>query len=166
MSDRAVILVADDSEEDILLIQKAFVRAHVPNPIFVVRGGAEAISYLKGEGRYSRRDEFPLPDLMLLDLKMPGEDGFDVLRWIGQQPGLRSMRIVVLTSSDHIRDVNQAYRLGANSFMVKPSDFQNFVELGKSLQTYWLHQSKAPEISREQNPTDVKHPQRRDENKN
>jgi DNA-binding NarL/FixJ family response regulator len=81
-------------------------------------------------------------------------DGFEVLRWIRHQPGLNSLRVVVLTSSDHIRDVNQAYQLGANSFMVKPTDFQNYVEVGKTLQTYWLKHSQAPQISRDaQQPT-------------
>ena len=149
MPERAVILIADDSEEDIILIRKAFEKADVPNPIFAVRNGAEAISYLKGQDRFSNRDEFPLPDLMLLDLKMPGEDCFDVLRWVREQPGLKSLRVVVLTSSDFIREVNEAYQLGANSFMVKPSDFQSFVELGKSISTYWLRQSRTPETSRE-----------------
>src|SRR5881296_1298924 len=104
MPERAVILVADDSEEDILLIRKAFERGHITNPFFAVKSGDEAISYLKGEGKYSNRDEYPLPGLLLLDLKMPGTDGFEVLCWIRHQPGLSSMRIVVLTSSDHIRD--------------------------------------------------------------
>ena len=111
--------------------------------------GEAAIAYLLGSDPYHDRRKHPLPDLLLLDLKMPGIDGFEVLTWIRQQPGLSSLRVVVLTASDHIRDVNQAYQLGANSFMVKPSDFQNFVEFGKSIQTYWLRQSKAPETSRQ-----------------
>src|SRR5439155_25134350 len=101
----------------------------------------------KGEGRFSSREEYPLPHLLLLDLKMPRTDGFDVLRWIRHQPGLSSLRVLVLTGSDHIRDVNQAYQLGANSFMVKPDDFQNFVQLSKNLQTHWLGQRKAPQNS-------------------
>jgi CheY-like chemotaxis protein len=80
---------------------------------------------------------------------MPGIDGFEVLRWIRQKPGLSLLRVIVLTGSDHIRDVNQAYQLGANSFMVKPSDFENFVELGKCIQTHWLRHSKAPETCRQ-----------------
>jgi len=149
MPERAVILVCDDSEDDILLIRRAFEKALLTNPLFAVRSGDEAILYLKGEGKYSRRDEYPLPDLLLLDLKMPGKDGFDVLRWIRQQPGIKNLRVVVLTGSRDLGDVNQAYQLGANSFMVKPSEFENYVELGKNLVTYWLRESKAPEISRE-----------------
>jgi CheY-like chemotaxis protein len=113
-----------------------------------VRDGEEAVAYLKGEGRYFDREEYPVPDLLLLDLKMPRMDGFEVLRWIRQQPGLSPLRVVMLTSSEDIRDVNVAYRLGANSFMVKPMDFENVVELGKVLRDYWLKMDKAPEISR------------------
>jgi len=148
MPDQSLILLADDSAEDTFIIRQAFERAHVPNPLHAVSSGDEAISYLKAEGRYANREEYPLPDLFLLDLKMPGLDGFDVLRWIRRQPGLGSMRVVVLTSSDQLHDVNQAYQLGANSFMVKPADFDNFIELGKSLQNYWLRHSEAPQISR------------------
>jgi len=148
MSERAVILLADDSEDDALLIRQAFQKAFIPSPLYVVTSGEEAIAYLKGEFKYSNRDEYPLPDLLLLDLKMPGTDGFQVLRWIRQTPGLSELRVLVLTSSDHIRDVNEAYTLGANSFMVKPTDFQNFIELSKSIQDYWLLKSKAPETQR------------------
>ena len=104
--------------------------------------------YLAGEGQYSNRAEYPLPDLILLDLKMPKVDGFDVLLWIRRQPGFGSIPVVVLTSSDAIRDVNRAYALGANSFMVKPLDFENLMELTRFLTSYWLQLSKAPEISR------------------
>ena len=148
MSEQAVILLVEDREDDVLLIRKAFDRASVNNPLYVVRTGEEAISYLEGVGAYANRAEYPLPDLLLLDLKLPGSDGFDVLRWVRQQPGLSALRVVVLTSSDHIRDVNQAYRLGANSFMVKPMDFQNYIELSKALQGYWLNLSKTPETFR------------------
>jgi CheY-like chemotaxis protein len=148
MPEQSLILLADDCPEDIFIIREAFERAHVANPIYSVSSGEEAISYLKGEGLYSNRVEYPLPDLLLLDLKMPRVDGFDVLRWIRQHSGLGLMRVVVLTSSDQLQDVNEAYRLGANSFMVKPADFENFIELGKAVQNYWLRQSQAPHISR------------------
>ena len=79
---------------------------------------------------------------------MPGIDGFDVLRWIRQQEGFSSIRVVVLTSSDAIRDVNRAYALGANSFLVKPLEFENVLETAKLLQTYWLKINKSPEVRR------------------
>jgi CheY-like chemotaxis protein len=148
MSEQAIILLAEDRDDDVVLIRKSFEKALVPHTFFVVKNGEETISYLAGEGRFSNRAEFPLPDLLLLDLKMPGMDGFDVLRWIKSQPQLSSLRIVVLTSSDSIYDVNLAYNLGANSFMVKPFEFENTLELARLITHYWLKKNKAPDISR------------------
>lgn len=155
MPERAVILLVEDREDDVLLVRKAFEQGGIQNPLFVVRGGEEAISYLAGVGKYQSRSEYPLPDLVLLDLKMPGTDGFEVLRWIKQQPQLRNLRVIVLTSADELRDVNNAYDLGANSFMVKPSDFENTVEMAKTLTKYWLRMSKAPEASRPKNANGI-----------
>jgi CheY-like chemotaxis protein len=116
----------------------------------VAQTGEEAVAYLSGEGRYRNRTEFPLPALVLLDLKMPGMDGFDVLKWVREQPGLSLLRVVVLTSSDSMRDVNLAYQLGANSFLVKPVDFDRFVEISQALSGYWLWLDRAPDIARPQ----------------
>jgi len=148
MSDQCVILLAEDLEEDIILIRRAFGKAGVKNPLFVVRNGEEAIAYLSGVGHYAHRDEFPLPNLLLLDLKMFGVDGFDVLRWLKQQPELSNLRVVVLTSSEDIRDVEEAYRLGASSYLVKSLDFQDTVSLAKLVTEYWLRMNTAPEVSR------------------
>ena len=116
----------------------------------LVRDGEEAMAYLAGEGKFQDRAEFPFPDLVLLDLKMPRVDGFEVLRWIREHPKIRNLRVVVLTSSHQLRDVNEAYRLGANSFLVKPLDFENFVETSKALRSYWLVLDHAPEVPREE----------------
>lgn len=148
MADRGVILLAEDTEDDVLLIKRAFARGGVRQPIYVVHDGEEAIWYLKGEGKFSNRDEYPLPDLLLLDLKMPIMDGFQVLRWVRQQPNLVALRILVLTSSDSLRDVNLAYKLGANSFLVKPLEFENYAQLGKLIQDYWLERDKQAEVFR------------------
>ncbi len=152
MTDHAVMLIAEDREDDVLLIRRCLTRAHIFNPIQVVRNGDEVIAYLKAEGKFARRDEYPLPSLLLLDLKMPRTDGFEVLRWIREQPGLKALRVIVLTSSEDMRDVNEAYELGANSFLVKPIDFENFVEIGRFLKDYWLRIDKAPDISRPERP--------------
>lgn len=148
MPDRDVILLAEDRDDDVLLVRQAFDQAGIRNPLYVVHNGQEAISYLKGEGPFASREEFPLPSLLLLDLKMPGVDGFEVLEWIRQQPGLSSLRVVVLTSSDQMKDVNRAYQAGANSFLVKPHDFENLIALSRTILTFWVNQSKAPDISR------------------
>src|SRR5882757_2445361 len=114
MAEHAVILLAEDEKCCVLLIRRAFEQAHIPNPLHVVWNGQEAIAYLKGEGKYSNREEYPLPDLLLLDLKMPRVNGFAVLQWIRAQPGVAPLRVLVLASHDQIRDVNEAYKLGAN----------------------------------------------------
>src|SRR6266404_2042107 len=143
MSDQALILVVEDTEDDVLLIRRAFQKDKVANPLQVVRTGEDAIEYLKGEGRFSNRSEYPLPELVLLDLKLPGTDGFEVLKWIRRQPGLSAMRVVVLTSSTQMDDVNKACKIGANSFLVKPVDFEQFVAIAHALHGYWLWLSKA-----------------------
>jgi CheY-like chemotaxis protein len=148
MPEQAVILVAEDREDDRILIHRAFEKAGVINPMHFVANGEEAIAYFKGEGKYSRRDEFPLPSLLLLDLKMPKADGFDVIRWVRQQKELSGIRIVVLTGSDEMRDVNQAYQLGANSFLVKPLDFERFTDITRAIKGYWLWLDKSPGASR------------------
>ncbi len=146
--ERKFILIAEDHEDEILLIRQAFRKANIINPLYFVRDGEEAIEYLKGEGRYANRAEYPLPDLFLLDLKMPKVDGFEVLEWVRQQPGFRTLRIVVLTNSTDVRDVNRAYRLGADSFLIEPVDFAQFVELSQAVKGYWLWLSTAPEVYR------------------
>ena len=148
MAELAMILLVEDREDDIILIQSALRKGRVKNPIHVVRDGDEALAYLKGEGKFSNRVEFPLPTLVLLDLKLPRLDGFEVLKWIRSRPGLKTMRIIVLTSSEQIRDVNRAYEMGANSFLVKPLDFEQFVATGELINQYWLGMDREPKATR------------------
>ena len=148
MLEQTVILLVEDLEDDVLLIRRAFAGAFIDNPLHVVRDGEEALDYLQGRGRYSNREEYPLPHLILLDLKMPKMDGFDVLTWMRQQSGIQAIPVVVLTSSDHIKDVNRAYALGARSFLVKPLDFQQYTQLTKLLHEFWMMTSKIPDVSR------------------
>src|SRR6478672_2236577 len=108
---------------------RAFEKAGIKNPVQVAADGEEAVAYLTGQGEFSDRASYPLPHLVLLDLKLPKMDGFQVLQWIRTSAHLPGLRVVVLTSSDNIRDVNLAYSLGANSFLVKPMDFDRVVEL-------------------------------------
>lgn len=148
MPEHAVILLAEDEEDYVLLVRKAFNDAGIPNPLHVVSTGVEVMAYFQGTGKYSNRDEYPLPDLLLLDLKLPGYSGLEILAWVRSQPALARLRILVLTSSDRIKDVNDAYRLGANSFLTKPYDFLNLVEFSRLIQEFWLRASKCPQSSR------------------
>ena len=143
-----VILVAEDQESDVLLLRRAFDRAGIETPVQVVSDGEEAIAYLEGVGKFANRAEHPLPDLLLLDLKMPRKDGFDVLQWLQGQPALASLRTVVLTTSDRIWDVNRAYELGANSFLVKPLDSAEFSDMIHAVYRYWLTLDKRPNLER------------------
>ncbi|PWU10767.1 MAG: two-component system response regulator [Verrucomicrobia bacterium] len=148
MSEQAVFLLVEDDENDIVLIRRSFIKANVLNPVYVVRSGEEAIEYLSGDGKYANRHEYPLPGLILLDLRLGKMDGLDVLRWVRKQTGLSNLRVVILTASDDMRDVNAAYQAGANSFLIKPLDFERFVEVSQAISGYWLWLDKAPDSSR------------------
>jgi CheY-like chemotaxis protein len=141
-----VILLAEDDPNDVLLIQRAFQRSHVANPLQVVRDGEEALAYLSGQGPFADRERHPLPVLMLMDLKMPRKSGLEVLEWVRQQPGLKRLPITVLTSSNQSPDINRAYELGANSYLVKPAGFDSLLELVKNLDMYWLILNEKPEL--------------------
>jgi CheY-like chemotaxis protein len=141
-----LILLADDDPNDVFLIQRAFQKTSLRNPMRVVNDGEEAVAYLNGDGEFSDRCRYPLPMLLLLDLKMPRKSGFEVLNWVRQQRGLKRLVIVVLTSSNQSSDVNQAYDLGVNSYLVKPAGFDNLLHLVESLEKYWLELSEKPEV--------------------
>jgi CheY-like chemotaxis protein len=141
-----VILLAEDDPNDVLLIQRAFQRNHVANPVQVVRDGEEALAYLSGQAPFADRERHPLPVLMLMDLKMPRKSGPEVLEWVRQQPGLKRLPIIVLTSSNQSPDINRAYELGANSYLVKPAGFDSLLDLVKNLDMYWLILNEKPEL--------------------
>jgi CheY-like chemotaxis protein len=138
------VLIAEDDPSDIFLLQRAFTAAAVPASLHFVRDGQEAIDYLGGEASFSDRATYPLPDLMLLDLKMPRLNGFDVLEWLRKQPGLRRLLVTILTSSDQARDIDRAYDLGANSYLLKPHGTHELSDLVTRLQRYWLELNQRP----------------------
>lgn len=140
-------LLVEDDYNDILLIQRAFRQANIQLPLTIVSDGDEAISYLQRQGKYADSDRYPLPILILLDLKLPRRSGLEVLAWIGQQPSLRRLLVVVLTSSQENDDLDRAYDLGANSYLVKPIDFQDFVRLVELVDAYWLQLNQSPRIA-------------------
>ncbi len=138
------ILLAEDNPDDILLIRMAFNRAGFPNPLEVVRNGAEAIQYLKGQGRYANRELFPIPAVILLDLNMPIMSGFEVLTWLRQRPEWKCLPVVVLTTSFYGPDIEKAYDLGANSFVTKSVELEEFVGTVRQLCKFWLHDTRLP----------------------
>ncbi len=132
------ILLAEDDENDIFLMKRAFARANITNPLMVVRNGQEAIDYLAGKGDYGKRDKNPLPGMLLLDLKMPWMDGFDVLRWIRGQPQFNTLPVVVLTSSKLQEDIDKSRQLGVFDYRVKPHGFEDLVRLLTDVCQCWL----------------------------
>lgn len=146
IADNTILLVEDDPN-DILLTQRAFYKANVKNPVQVLKDGEEALLYLSGKQMYADRDRYPLPILILLDLKLPRKSGFEVLTWLRQQPGLKLLPVVVLTSSGENSDIQQAYNLGANSYLVKPVGFDPLFEMIKQINLYWLGLNKKPIVN-------------------
>ncbi|MBB3210169.1 CheY-like chemotaxis protein [Rhodopirellula rubra] len=140
------ILIVEDLVADARLIARSMKKAKIANPIVVVTDGEQAIEYLEGTGIYTDRKQHPLPVLVLLDLKLPKRDGFDVLKWVRQQDGLKRLPIVVLTSSARSPDVNRAYDLGANSYLVKPVEGESLVEMFRQLDVYWMVMNQLPEL--------------------
>jgi CheY-like chemotaxis protein len=142
-ADRPILLVEDD-ENDILLFQRAAREAGIQNAVSVARDGQEAIDYLAGHQQFADRNRFPLPGLLLLDIKMPRKTGLDVLEWLSGQPHLRLLPVIMFTSSPRSDDVAQAYRLGANAFVVKPSSFERRNELARVIKVFWLEFNHLP----------------------
>jgi len=140
------ILQVEDDPNDVFLLQHAMKKAGVKNPIQVANDGQQAIDYLKGVGKFADREQFPLPGLVLLDLKLPYVMGLEVLKWIRQQPGM-VMVVVLLTASGDDADVAAAYRLGANGFLVKPSQASKLVDMAKAIKDFWLTHNTLPQES-------------------
>jgi CheY-like chemotaxis protein len=140
----ASILLAEDDPNDVMLIQRAFLKAGLGDRLQVVRDGDQAITYLSGLEKYVDRSLYPFPFLLLLDLKMPGVDGFEVLEWIRKDPALKRLLVVVLTSSNLQSDVDRAYDLGANSYLVKPVEFEAMMNLIQRFEAYWAELNRMP----------------------
>ncbi len=141
------ILLVEDDYNDVLLIQRAFRKANIKPSVSNVSDGDEVLLYLQGEGKYADRSQYPLPLLILLDLKLPRRSGLEVLAWIRQQPKFKRLLVIVLTSSQEDSDLTQAYDLGANSYLVKPIDFQEFVRLVELIDAYWFKTNQVPQIA-------------------
>ena len=143
-SDIVEILLVEDDPNDVELTLHALKQHNLANRIEVVRDGAEALEFLFGSGAYAQRDVENGPRVVLLDLKLPKVDGLEVLQRVKADPRTQAIPVVVLTSSREERDVVESYKLGANSYIVKPVDFEQFVETMRQLGLYWLLLNQPP----------------------
>jgi CheY-like chemotaxis protein len=140
------MLLVDDSQDDLSLLRIAFKKAEVNIPLQEVHNGEEAIAYLKGESPFDDRTKYPLPAVMLLDLNMPMNNGFEVLRWLGSQPSLKRISVIILTASVRLEDVEQALDLGANAFLVKPTNLEGLVRMIRCLGD-WIQINHFPPLN-------------------
>jgi CheY-like chemotaxis protein len=139
------ILLIEDSENDALLMQRALRKSTVTESVHITRSGKDALEYLKGVGQFTDRREFPLPQLILLDLQMQEMHGLKVLEWIRLQPQFRSTVVIVLSSSRLLGDIQLAYKLGANSYLVKPPTLEMLYQTVAAIAQYWLSLNQWPE---------------------
>lgn len=146
MNTMANILLVEDNKMDIALTLDAFREAKLQNKIQVAHNGEEALDYLYGKTDFSDREKFPLPNLILLDLKMPGIDGIEVLKRIKTTPLLKRIPVIILTSSQEEGDRALSYDFGANSYLVKPISFSGFIAVVSKIEEYWLTLNIAPPI--------------------
>jgi CheY-like chemotaxis protein len=146
MDEKPTILMVDDSENDLFFLRLAFEKAQFDAALQEAGDGAQAIAYLQGTGRYGDRAAFPLPTLMLLDLNMPLQNGFDVLAWVRAQSGLKRLSIVVLSASVRAEDIEKAFDLGATAYLVKPRNLETLVTMIQSLRD-WVRVAQFPALT-------------------
>jgi CheY-like chemotaxis protein len=144
------VLLVEDDLNDIFLVKRAFKRADIRNPLQVVTDGEEAMHYLRGDGKYANRDVYAMPRLVVMDIKMPRKTGFEVLEWLKGDATLKRIPVVIVSSSDQPQDINKAYELGANAYMIKPMDFRSVEHLFQSITHYWGLECAKPEVQEEQ----------------
>jgi len=140
------ILHVEDDPNDVLLLQRALKKSSAQLVLQAVTDGDQAVQYLSGGNSFQNRETHPIPQLVLLDLKLPRKSGLEVLEWIRTQPHLKKVVVVVFTSSRHDNDINQAYELGANSYLVKPVGFEALQEMMKSINHYWGELNQMPSL--------------------
>jgi CheY-like chemotaxis protein len=152
MTPNDLVLVAEDNPDDALLLRRALEKAGIRARLKIVSDGEEMLLYLEGRGAFANRSTCPLPSLIILDLKMPRKSGLEVLEWIAGNPHVSVVPTIVLSSSNLDSDVRAAYKLGANTYFVKPTTFDELVETMRMVENYWrkatkLRPESRPEVS-------------------
>lgn len=137
------ILIVEDNEDEQIFLKKAFALAEISNPVQIVSDGQEALEYLEGVGSYADRLAYPVPGIVLLDLKLPRISGFEILERLRRSRDLRSLIAIVMSSSNRTTDVQRAYELGANAYLVKPGSFDELLRFMKVFKSYWLEVNNA-----------------------
>jgi CheY-like chemotaxis protein len=140
------VLLAEDDEIDIMLLKRAFGEVSKNTGVLALTNGEDVISYFKGTGVYSDRKEYPLPNLLLLDLKMPVKNGFEVLQWLRSDAELKRLPVVVMSSSKLSKDIDKAYELGANTYFVKSTDPEKLIDVIKIVEQYWREHAEKPSL--------------------
>ncbi|HEX4645749.1 MAG TPA: response regulator [Verrucomicrobiae bacterium] len=140
------VLLVEDYQNDVLLLRHFWKSEGLQHPLVEVRHGVEAMDYLMGEGIFANRKLYPLPCLMLLDLKMPMVTGLDVLKQIRRQPGLKMLPVIVFSASAVPKDVDEAYQIGASAFLLKPSGAAEFAALVRLIRDFWLGTNRLPRV--------------------
>lgn len=138
-----VVLRIDDNPDDLLLFQLAWERSRVANPIHCSASCKEATDYLEGRGKFANREAFPLPAVIVIDMRLPDGSALEFLRWLRAHPKLRRMVVIVLSGTAHQEEVNKAYRSGANSFLLKSANSRHLQDTVSHIQSYWLGQNTA-----------------------
>jgi CheY-like chemotaxis protein len=132
-----LILLVEDSVDDVFFFKRSIDKAGLKNPVHVLQSVDDAICYLDGRNEFANREHFPLPSIIVVDLHVPGKDGFELLKWLGDKAQLRSLHVIVLTGIGRMEDINRAYQMGANSFLTKPIKDEDLKNLAAAYAACW-----------------------------
>lgn len=133
-----IVLYAEDDENDVFFMLRAFKRAALDCRLQIASDGRDAINYLAGAGAYADREKFPMPNLVLLDLSMPGASGLEVIEWVRSQASTQALPVIVFTSSNQEKDIQRAYSLGANGYLIKPGQPEELISMVNGIRRHWL----------------------------
>lgn len=136
------VLLVEDNPDDVFIMQRAWKKAGIQNTLLVVEDGQKAIDYFSGAEPYTDRQKYPIPCLVLLDLKLPYRSGHEVVEWMRSNEETRGLAVVFLTASHSEWDIQQAYRLGGNAYLVKPPTAEKLVDMLKALKDFWMHHNQ------------------------